>query len=320
MSKIQQALNKMRARKTISAATGSSRIAQAVQRDSVSVPEFAVSKPLAAHAHDAANLRPDKMLVVDRTVLLDAGLIAPESQARLLADQYRDIKRPLIAHAFGKHATQVSDGNLIMITSALAGEGKTFTSINLALSMSQEKDHTILLVDADVAKPHISDIFGAADERGLLDLLEDHALSPESVILPTDVEGLSMLPAGRPRPNATELLASSRMDVIIAHLGSRSPGCITLFDSPPILQTSEAKVITSMVGQIVLVVWAEVTAQGAVSAAIASIGEDKAISLLLNQARSSSTEYQYGYGSAYRYSRDANATGMKPPSDQLRGR
>ena len=130
------------------------------------------------------------------------------------------------------------------------------------------------------------------------------------MIFPTDVEGLSILPAGVPRPNATELLASSRMDEVIADLASRDPGCITLFDSPPILQTSEAKVIASMVGQIVLVVWAEVTAQGAVAAAIASIGRDKSINLILNQARFGRTEYRYGYGGAYAYGRETAATGM----------
>ncbi len=320
MSKIQQALNKIRERKRVSAATDSSNIAQVEQRDSVSASERGKSRPLVAQDDTTADLRQLKILAVDRTALLDAGLIAPESQAQLLADQYRDIKRPLIAHAFGKHAAQVSDGNLIMVTSALAGEGKTFTSINLAFSIAQEKDHSILLVDADVAKPRISDIFGAAGEPGLLDVLEDHDLSPDSVILPTDIEGLSVLPAGRSRPNTTELLASSRMDELIADLGARGPACITLFDSPPILQTSEAKVLASLVGQVVLVVWAEVTAQGAVAAAIASIGEGKAINLLLNQARSGSTEYQYGYGNAYGYDRDTDATSMKPPSDQLWGR
>lgn len=314
MSKIQQALNKIKNRKSVAAATGRSGVANVGQRDSGS----GDSKTLAAGSEDTANFRRIEILEIDRTQLLEAGLIAPESQAHRIANQYRDIKRPLIAHAFGKRAIQVSDGSLIMITSALAGEGKTFTSINLAISMSQEKDHSILLVDADVARPRLSEIFGVADEPGLLDVLEDHDIGAESVIFPTDVDGLSFLPAGQPRENATELLASSRMDELVTYLISRDPGCITLFDSPPILQTSAAKVISSLAGQIVLVVWAEVTAQGAVAAAIASIGEDKAINLILNQARSASSGYQYGYDSVYEYGRDAaNANTMNPASDNL---
>ena len=89
----------------------------------------------------------------------------------------------------------------------MAGEGKTFSSINLALSMAREKDHSVLLVDADVAKPQTSEIFGATDEPGLLDLLEDSKMKPKSAILQTDVPGLTILPAGRSRESATELLA-----------------------------------------------------------------------------------------------------------------
>ena len=115
----------------------------------------------------------DKCLHVDSQALKNAGLIAPDYHEELLANQYRDIKRPLIAHAFGKRATTIERGNLIMVTSAVAGEGKTFTSINLALSMARERDHSVILVDADVAKPHTSEMFGARDEPGLLDVLEN---------------------------------------------------------------------------------------------------------------------------------------------------
>ena len=105
---------------------------------------------------------------VDRDKLRAAGLMAPETQSRLMADQYRLIKRPLLDNAVGKNAATVEDGNLIMISSALSGDGITFTCINLALSMASEKDMTILLVDADVAKPHISKIFGVSQQPGLI--------------------------------------------------------------------------------------------------------------------------------------------------------
>jgi receptor protein-tyrosine kinase len=252
----------------------------------------------------------NRMLHFDQEALRDAGLIAPEYHAELLANQYRDIKRPLIAHAFGKRATRVENGNLIMVTSAIAGEGKTFTSINLALSMAQERDHSVLLVDADVAKPHISTMFGAENEPGLLDILDngDHTL--RSTILPTDEPRLSLLPAGRPRPNASELLASDAMDDIIAHLSSTTTRRIVILDSPPLLQTSEAKVLARLSGQIAMVIRAERTPRDMVDAALATIGGEQAVNLILNQARYADHKYQFSYG--YGYSSSAEKENTEP--------
>ncbi|MGH8324579.1 MAG: P-loop NTPase, partial [Steroidobacteraceae bacterium] len=143
-----------------------------------------------------------------------AGLLAPEHEERQLAQQYRQIKRPLIANAIGRGAPRLPNGHLVMVASAMPGEGKTFTAINLALSMSIEKDAHVLLVDADVAKPHISTLLGVPDAPGLLDVLRDPGLDVESVILQTDVPNLSFLPAGTRSEEATELLASARMEQV----------------------------------------------------------------------------------------------------------
>lgn len=291
MSKIQKALNRIQ-----SSRESSRRTKDEPQDENESV---IVAKLIDRGTGDETYAVSDKCLHVDRDALQEAGLIAPEYHRQLLANQYRDIKRPLIANAFGKRATRVDDGNLIMVSSALSGEGKTFTSINLALSMAQERDYSVLLVDADVAKPHASEMFGASEETGLLDVLEDRGIPVQSLILPTDVENLSVLPAGRPRHNATELLASSAMEDLVSTLSKLSSGQIVIFDSPPLLQTSEAKVIASLAGQIVVVVRAEDTSQEAVTTALDSLDQDKAINLVLNQVRSSFGEYQYGYGSAY---------------------
>lgn len=238
----------------------------------------------------------NKVLQLDLEALLKAGLIPPEEDSHVLATQFRQIKRPLIRHAFGKRATKVDDGNLIMITSALAGEGKTFTSINLALSMAKERDHSVILVDADVAKPHVSAIFGVSDERGLLDIIEDPSLTVESLIMPTDVDGLSILPAGPPRPHATELLASSRMEEIVEALATVAREPIVIFDSPPLLQTSESSVVATLVGQIVVVVRADNTSHEALQMALNTLGQERAVSLILNQARDAGNDFQYGYG------------------------
>src|SRR5688572_4666641 len=169
-----------------------------------------------------------RSIEIDWDALRAGGLLAPVTEDNLIARQLRDIKRPLIAHAFGKRATSVAEGNLIMVTSALAGEGKTFISFNLARSMAEERDHSVLLVDADVAKPHTSKLFGLPDAPGLLDVLEFPDVLLESVIVDTDTRGLSILPAGKRRSNATELLASARMERLAKQLTSADPNRIVL--------------------------------------------------------------------------------------------
>ena len=238
----------------------------------------------------------NKRVRIDRKALSDAGLVAPAYHAQKIANQYRDIKRPLIAQALGKGVVKIHGGNLIMVSSALSGEGKTFTSINLALSMAEERDYSILLVDADVAKPQVTELFGCAGEAGLLDALEERNSQAHSMILPTDVDNLSILPAGKPRYNATELLASRTMEKLTSQLSQLSPRQLVIFDSPPLLRTSEAKVLTSLVGQIVVVVKADETSQDAVSTAVRKLDPDKAVNLVLNQVRSVGVEYEYGYG------------------------
>ena len=234
---------------------------------------------------------------IDREELRRAGFIAPEDEERLLVDQYRQIKRPLVAHAFGKRATQIPDGHLILVSSAMAGDGKTFTCINLALSMAREQDRSVLLIDADVAKAHITRLFGAEERPGLLDLLEaDSNLDLNDAILETDINGMSVITAGRMRPHSTELLASERMESLIRALSLQDPNRIVLFDSSPLLATSEARVLAGLVGQIVLVIAAEQTPQQAVLDAISNIDEGKAVNLVLNQARNSADGGYYGYG------------------------
>jgi exopolysaccharide/PEP-CTERM locus tyrosine autokinase len=253
-----------------------------------------------------------RIVRVDNRALREAGFLAPEEEERQVIDQYRNIKRPLIAHAFGKRATRIPDGHLVLITSALSGEGKSFTCINLALSLARERDYEVLLVDADVAKPHISRLFGASKEPGLLDLLDDDRLmNHRDVVLRTDILGLSLLPTGQARPHATELLASNRMEELIRALGADNPRRIVVFDSPPVLLTSEARVLTRLVGQVVIVVHAGITPQQAVLDAVDTIDEGKAVSLILNQARhSAGGGYyggSYGYGSRQQEKDDEKA-------------
>jgi exopolysaccharide/PEP-CTERM locus tyrosine autokinase len=242
-----------------------------------------------------------RLVSIDPEQLRDAGLLASVDQEQALADQFRIIKRPLLDHAVGRFADISNSSNLIMVASALPGDGKSFVSVNLALSMAIEKDISVVLVDADVIKPHISSVFGIEDEPGLIDLLTDKSLEVGDLLLPTIVPGLRLLPAGKHSGFTTELIASKRMENVAATLSQTFPDRVVIFDSPPLLATSESPVLASLMGQIVMVVGAGKTPRHAVLEAIGNLDSDKPINLVLNQAGHGlqSGYGQYGYG--YRY-------------------
>ena len=249
----------------------------------------AVSAKLAGRTH----------LQVDRDGLRALGYMPDSSCDRQFAGHYRQIKRPLIATALEAVANGSRSCRLIMMASALPGDGKTFTSINLAMSMARERDISVLLVDADVAKPHVSDLFGLRNQPGLLDALANKSIDIESLVLPTDVRGLSLLPAGTRTDGATELIASSRMGSLVSHLLDADPKRIVLFDSPPLLVSSESRELSKFVGQALLVVRASKTPQRAVLDAIDMLGDELAVGLVLNQGRPSMLDGIYGYGYGY---------------------
>jgi exopolysaccharide/PEP-CTERM locus tyrosine autokinase len=252
---------------------------------------------------------PRKKVIVSRTDLRAAGVIPPPAHERVIAEQYRHIKRALIRNITGRSEVPIEHPRLIMMTSALSGDGKTFTSVNLALSLANEKDRTCLLVDGDVAKPHVDSLFGVQDEPGLLDALQDDSLDVEGLILPTDVPGLSILPAGQRREGTTELLASERMHQILQRLETRDPRRVVLFDSPPILLSSEARILLSVMGQVVFVVRSGVTPKAAVMEALGQIDESRYVGLVLNQSETQPSDGYYGYG--YGYGSENNAANKK---------
>jgi exopolysaccharide/PEP-CTERM locus tyrosine autokinase len=233
---------------------------------------------------------------IDRARLREMDLLPPPEMARRIASQYRQIKRPLVESVLNGNLGPAS--HVIMLASALPGEGKTFTSINLALSLALEKDIEVLLVDADVPKPHVSRIFEMQQEPGLMDLLHHPELHPNQVILRTDVPGLTLLPAGHhASETATESLASERMAEVIQQLAVPNGRRIVLLDSPPLMLSTESRVLAAAAGQVVLVVRAESTSRQAVSHALDVIGEGKKVSLILNQSSAAPTESYYGsYG------------------------
>jgi protein-tyrosine kinase len=231
----------------------------------------------------------------DTSALRARGYLPEEGQDRQLAEQYRRIKRPLIDKALSG-TTAVGEPRVIMITSALPGDGKTFTSINLAMSMALERDISVLMLDCDVAKRHVSEILGVRNEAGLLDALVDESADVESFVIPTSLNGLSILAAGAPVEGTAELLSSMRMRQIISSLCSRVPRRILLLDSPPLLITNEAQALAKIAGQIVLVVRAGHTPRQAVQDAIGQFDVQQAGGLILNQVPMNKIDGYYGYG------------------------
>lgn len=258
-------------------------------RQSVAPP--AVSAPLRVDPLP----RSSRVATIDYAALRAVELLPAETEERRLQQEYRQIKRPLIANAMGRGDNEIANGHVILISSALPGDGKTFTTINLAFSMALEKDVSVLLVDADVAKRHVSRVMGIENEPGLLDVLRDESIDVESKIIDTDIPGLSLLPAGKNSATATEHLASTRMETILKQLVANDPNRIVLMDSPPLLLTSEARTLASVCGQIVLVVRAGATPQQAVFEALQMLGEGRSIGIVLNGGSEEHRRGYYGY-------------------------
>lgn len=241
-----------------------------------------------------------KRIELDLDAIAASGLLVPTISRSQLADEYRVLKRPLIANAMGRGSEPVANGNLIMITSALPGEGKSFTAINLAISIAMELDNTVMLVDADVARPSVLNMLGLPPTAGLLDVVDKNSVDISDVILRTNIEKLSILPSGTQHPRATELLASDAMIRLLDDMASRYSDRIIIFDSPPLLLTTESRALAAHMGQIVVVVHAEQTTQAAVKQAVEAISACPVKMLVLNQARQASADgYGYGYGYGY---------------------
>ena len=269
---------------------------------SQSVPAPAVAeRPLSgSNVQPAATL--SRRVEIDLEALAAAGIVSPNAPRSQIADQFRVVKRPLIANAMGRGASVIANGNLIMVTSALPGEGKTFTAINLAMSMATELDYTVMLVDADVARPSVMNVLGLPEGPGLLDLVIDESKDLSSVLLKTNIDKLTILPSGTQHARATELLASDAMIRLLDDMAKRYADRIIVFDSPPLLPTTESRVLASHMGQVVVVVQAEKNLQADVQQALATIESCPVKLMLLNQAKTiSKMGYEYGYGYGYGY-------------------
>jgi exopolysaccharide/PEP-CTERM locus tyrosine autokinase len=236
---------------------------------------------------------------IDFSGLQKKGFLNPFSPTIGLSEQYRYIKRPLLANAFPESDNGIKNRNLILVTSSLPQEGKTYTSLNLALSMAMEKGKKVLLIDGDVASPSIAKLLGISGRPGLIELLDGKITNINQILLRTNLPGFSVIPSGDFHSYSTELLASNMMRRLADDLSTRYSDRIVIFDSPPVLAASQAAVLASLVGQVVMVVEAESTPQSIVQDALQKIDTCDVVGMLLNKAVSGRSSGSYYYGSYY---------------------
>lgn len=241
---------------------------------------------------------PDARIQID--ALYAHGILDPTADPKdnFMAEEFRRIKRPVLAHVMGETASRVEHPNLVMVTSSVAGEGKTFTAINLAMSIAMEMDKTVLLVDADIAKPEVTSRLGVAARQGLTDVLLGEC-RVQDALLRTNVPSLSLLPAGKRHTHSTELLGSSNMRRLADELSLRYPDRIIIFDSPPLMLTSEARVLAGLMGQILVVVEESKTPQRVVTEALGMLDDSEIVGLVLNKSHRTFGGDYYGYGYGY---------------------
>jgi exopolysaccharide/PEP-CTERM locus tyrosine autokinase len=233
---------------------------------------------------------------IDREELREAGFILPDAPVSALAEEFRIVKRQLLLGAMGG---EIENGRMILVCSAQPNEGKTFCAVNLALSLANERDTEVLLIDADFAKPEILSTLGLEAGPGIMDAIADPAIDVESCIIRTDIAGLSVLPAGRLSNEATELLASDHGRAVLERLAAK-PSRILIFDSAPALAASSASVLAFHAGQALMVVRADRTSEAELREAAGLLGGCGHIQLLLNGVEFAANGRRfgsyYGYG------------------------
>lgn len=264
-------------------------------------PQFATPETPVVHLPADDSNRISRRGVIDLAELRDLGYVVPDAPATATAEEFRIVKRQLLINAMARGENEIRNGNLILVCSAQPNEGKTFCATNLALSIASERDLTVLLVDADFAKPEILSTLGLEGGKGLIDVIADPTLDLSDCLIRTNIENLSVLPAGRQHNLTTELLASERMGDMVEEIAKRYGDRIVIFDSPPALASSAASVLAMHVGQVMFVVEAENTRETELRDGLSMMNGCEHVQILLNKVRYAGVGRRfgtyYGYGS-----------------------
>lgn len=257
----------------------------------------AVNRPAPAPAPTNKEFVTRHRVVIDPPSLQKAGILPDQIDSMAVRNQFRRLKWPVLDEIQARRGEQQACAGVVMVASALSGEGKTFTTTNLALSISREEDRRVVLIDADIAKAHLSDALGLRDRPGVTEYLSQPSFTLADVMVETSIDRLYVIPAGKFVAHVSELLSSARMQHLLQELTQSGPGVVVLLDTSPVMATNEAQVLARVVPQIVLVVRADQTPQPTVLEACNILGREKT-SAVLNQAHGwmEGEAYQSGYG------------------------
>jgi len=242
-----------------------------------------------------------EILNLDKESLEERGYLIDNGTRKSIKDEFRQIKRKLLNNAFGAASKTLDNANLVMVSSSKPNEGKTFVSINLALSIALEQDKTVLLIDADVLRPSINRELGLGNVPGLIEYLLGEKESIGDIIYNTNIDKLKIIPAGEPHHLSNELLASDKMESLAKELAERYPDRIVIFDCPPLIGVTETLVLANLMGQAIVVVEESKTQLSDIQKATENLSDDLALGIVLNKAIKSHKDmygyYGYGYGS-----------------------
>jgi exopolysaccharide/PEP-CTERM locus tyrosine autokinase len=238
-----------------------------------------------------------KTLDIDLARLEELGFVTLTTARRKINEEYREIKRKLLNNAFGPLSKTLPNSNIIMVSSARPSEGKTFTAVNLALSIAAEQDKTVLLVDADVLKPNVLRTFGLEDEKGLMDYLLGEAGQLSDIIYKTNIPKLRIIPAGSSHHLSTELLASTIMNETVNEFSKRYSDRVVIIDTPPLIGINETAILASFAGQAVVVVEEGRSRLQDIQSSVERLNPDMAIGFVVNKSiTGSESGGYYGYG------------------------
>lgn len=299
MSTIEKALAKQKAAASSTSTESSTQPTPPeteVQPDEINASESTLRTSQATTHNSQASS--NKSLKIDVDDLAERGYLIDNGVRSAIKDECRQIKRKLLNNAFGKAAKTLNNPNLIMVSSSKPNEGKTFVSINLALSIASEQDKTVLLIDADVLRPSLNRELGLPESNGLIEYLLNETDDVGDIIYNTNIDKLKIIPAGEPHHLSNELLASDKMAALANELAARYPDRIVIFDSPPLLGVTETLVLSSLMGQAVIVVEESKSYLDDVKKATEPLSENLAVGLVINKAiRTHKDLYgYYGYG------------------------
>ena len=232
------------------------------------------------------------------------GHISLSGERRQINEEYREIKRKLLANAFGPLAKTLHNPNIIMVTSSRPSEGKTFTATNLALSIAAEQDKTVLLVDADVLKPNVLNTLGLERRKGLMEYLIGEVDDISEVLYSTNIDKLKIIPAGRSHHLSTEMLASHKMHETVDEFANRYPDRIVIFDTPPLIGINESAILANFAGQAVVVVEEGKAKLNDVKMSVERLNPDMAIGFVVNKSVHYDTDGSGYYGYYYSERKD----------------